>query len=88
MIEITRKDGSKRVVEIMKDNATNKWCYVNLTSNHVCEKRHNSYNEALKSIFDEEFISSWKYVQPKPEKYNWSGLFRYLGILLRSLFKL
>ena len=86
MIEIIRKDGSKRLVEIMKDEATQKWCYVNLTSNHVCKRRHDSYDDAFKSIFDENFVREWKRVEPKTEKYNWSGLFRYLGVLLRGLF--
>lgn len=86
MIEITRKDGTKRLVEIMYDKAVKKWCYVNLTSNHVCERRHDSYDEAFKSIFDEQFVKEWKVVTPKTEKYNWSGLFRYLGVLLRAMF--
>lgn len=86
MIEITRKDGSKRLVEIMQDRATGKWCYVNLTSNHVCEKRWDTYDEAMKSIFDEHFIRSWKNVEPKTEKYNWSGLFHYIGVLLKAMF--
>ena len=32
MIKIIRKDGSERLVEIMKDKATNKWRYIDLTS--------------------------------------------------------
>lgn len=86
MIKIIRKDGSERLVEIMQDKATGMWCYVNLTSNHVCEKRWPTYNEAMKSIFDETFVKDWKTVEPKPEQYNWTGLFHYLGILLKAMF--
>ena len=87
MIKIIRKDKSERLVEIMKDKATNKWRYIDLTSNQICENSWNSYNDAIKSIYDEQFIEKWFYIDKK-EKYDWSGLFHYLGILLRSLFKL
>jgi len=86
MIEIVRKDGSKRNIEIMFDKASNKYCYVNLTSNHVCQKRYDTYNDAIKSIYDEEFVSSWSYVEPKKEKHNLNGLFHYLGIMIKSIF--
>lgn len=89
MIKIIRKDGSERLVEIMKDKATNKWRYIDLTSNQICVNSWNSYNDAIKSIYDEQFIKEWSYVDKKEkEKYNWSGLFRYIGVLLRSLFKI
>jgi len=87
MIKIIRKDGSERLVEIMKDKATNKWRYIDLTSNQICVNNWESYNDALKSIYDEQFVKEWFYVDKK-EKYNWSGLFHYIGVLLRSLFKL
>ena len=32
MIEVKRKDGSKRLLEIMKDRLTDKYCFVNLTA--------------------------------------------------------
>lgn len=90
MIKIIRKDGSERLVEIIKDKATNKWRYIDLTSNHICVNSWDSYNEAIKSIYDEPFIKEWSYVveKDKKEKYNWSGLFHYIGVLLRSLFKI
>lgn len=87
MIKIIRKDGTERLVEIMKDKATNKWRYIDLTSNQICVNNWESYNDALKSIYDEQFVKEWFYVDKK-EKYNWSGLFHYIGVLLRSLFKL
>lgn len=88
MIKIVRKDGSERLVEIMKDKATNKWRYIDLTSNHICANSWDSYNEAIKSIYDEQFIKEWSYVEKGKEKYNWNGLFHYIGVLLRSLFKI
>lgn len=87
MIKIIRKDGSERLVEIMKDKSTNKWRYIDLTSNQICVNSWNSYDDAIKSIYDEQFIKEWFYVEKK-EKYDWSGLFHYIGVLLRSLFKL
>lgn len=87
MIKIIRKDRSERLVEIMKDKSTNKWRYVDLTSNHICVNSWNSYDDAIKSIHDEQFVKEWFYVDKK-EKYNFSGLVRYIGILLRSVFRL
>lgn len=90
MIKIIRKDGSERLVEIMKDKSTNKWRYIDLTSNQICVNSWDSYNDAIKSIYDEQFIKEWFYVDKneKEKKYNWNGLFHYIGVLLRSLFKL
>ena len=87
MIKIIRKDGTERLVEIMKDKSTNKWRYIDLTSNQICINSFDSYDDAIKSIYDEQFIKEWFYVDRKG-KHNWSGLFRYLGILLRNLFRL
>ena len=72
MIEVTRKDNSKRVVEVMKDQATNKWAFVNLTSMHICKCRFDTYNDAIKDLYNDPFVLSWKYIdEKKPKKENW-----------------
>lgn len=43
---VIRKDKSVRIVHIMHDEATDKYAFVNLTSNHICKCRFNSYEEA------------------------------------------
>lgn len=68
MIEVIRKDGSKRTIEIMKDQFTNKWCFVNLTSNHVCKCRFDTYTEALKDLYNDPFVLSWKQVEQKKKE--------------------
>ena len=72
MIEVTRKDNSKRVVEVMKDQATNKWAFVNLTSHHICKCRFDTYNDAIKDLYNDPFVLSWKYIEcEKRKKDNW-----------------
>lgn len=59
MIKVIRKDKSERIVEIMFDRLTEKYCFVNLTSNHVCKCRFDSYEEALKDLDNDDFVESW-----------------------------
>lgn len=59
MIEVIRKDGSKRIVEIMLDRNTNKYCFVNLTSKHVCKCRFDTYEEAIEDLNKDDFVQSW-----------------------------
>lgn len=67
MIKIIRKDGTERFVEIMKDKSTNKWRYIDLTSKQICINSWDSYNDAIKSIYDEQFIKEWFYIDEKKE---------------------
>ena len=66
MIRVVRKDGSKRDVEIMYDRYSNKYCFVNLTSKHVCKCRFDSIEDALADLNNDSFVESWsiKVVQP------------------------
>ena len=59
MIQVIRKDGSKRIVDIMFDRNTNKYCFVNFTSKHVCKCRFNTYEEAIEDLNKDEFVQSW-----------------------------
>lgn len=70
MIEVIRKDNSKRIVEVMKDQATNKWAFVNLTSNHICKCRFDTYNDAIKDLYNDPFVLAWKYIDNKKHKEN------------------
>ena len=58
MIKVVRKDNSIRIVEIMLDKNTNKYCFVNLTSKHVCKCRFDSYDEAIQDINKDSFVKS------------------------------
>lgn len=59
MIRVVRKDGSERDVEIMYDRYSNKYCFVNLTSKHVCKCRFDSIEDALKDLNNDPFVESW-----------------------------
>lgn len=37
-------------VEIWFDEATNKWCFVNMTKGHVCACRFDTVEDALKDL--------------------------------------
>lgn len=49
-IIVTRKDGSQREVEIMIDESTGKYAYVNLTSHHVCPCRFDTIADAVNDM--------------------------------------
>ena len=59
-IIVTRKDGSQREVEIMLDESTGKYAYVNLTSHHVCPCRFNTITEAVNDMRTNEFVENFK----------------------------
>lgn len=56
---VNRCDGSKRIVRIMFDRATNKYCFVNLTTGHVCACRFDTYEEALNDMDKNEKVVTY-----------------------------
>ena len=50
IIDVYRKDGSIRKVSIMKDRNTGKFCFVNLTSSHVCKCRFETFEDAIADL--------------------------------------
>lgn len=56
---VTRYDGSKRIVSIVVDRATNKYCFVNLTTGHVCACRFDTYDEALNDMDKNEKVQTY-----------------------------
>ena len=65
---VSRTDGSERNVSIMIDRYCNKFCFVNLTTMHVCKCRFNTFNEAIEDLkqrsdvekFEIKYIDEWK----------------------------
>lgn len=47
------------IVMICKDRATNKWCFVNLSTEHVCACRFDTINDALADMKEREDIESF-----------------------------
>jgi hypothetical protein len=60
-IIVKRKDGSKREVEIMIDESTEKFCYVNLTSHHVCPCRFDTIKDAVDDMRKNDFVDSFDF---------------------------
>ena len=56
IIDVYRKDGSIRKVSIMKDRNTGKFCFVNLTSSHVCKYRFDTFGDAIKDLMTREEV--------------------------------
>lgn len=63
IIRVTRTDGSEVDVIISFDETTKKYCFVNLTKNHVCTCRFDSYDDAIKDMESQEKVVSWKYLK-------------------------
>ena len=59
-IIVTRKDGSQREVEIMIDESTGKYAYVNLTSHHVCLCRFDTITDAVNDMRTNEFVEKFE----------------------------
>ena len=59
-IKVTRKDGSIRDTEIMYDRNTGLWCFVNLTSSHVCKCRFESQEEAVLDLLHDDFVERFE----------------------------
>lgn len=59
-IIVTRRDDSKREVEIMFDRNTKKYAYVNLTTHHVCACRFDNVNDAVNDLYEDDFVKSFK----------------------------
>ena len=68
LIYVRRTDGSERNVSIMIDQYCNKFCFVNLTTMHVCKCRFNTFDEAIEDLkqrsdvekFEIKYIDEWK----------------------------
>lgn len=57
---IKRKNKNDCTVSIMYDRNTDKYCFVNLTSNHVCSCRFDSVDEALKDLDNRQDVTSYE----------------------------
>lgn len=62
-IYVKRKDGTKRTVTIMFDRNTNKYCFVNMTTKHVCKCRFTTINEAIFDLVSDKNVVSFTYIK-------------------------
>ena len=59
-ILVRRKDDSVREVEIMLDESTGKYAYVNLTRHHVCRCRFDTIEDAVDDMRNNDFVVDFK----------------------------
>lgn len=55
-ILVKRKDGTSRIVIILWDRNTKQYCFVNLTTGHVCKCRFDTYNDAMNDLRNNESV--------------------------------
>ena len=58
--KVHRKNKPDCIVSIMYDRNTNKYCFVNLTSGHVCSCRFNSVDEAIEDLNNRSEVISYE----------------------------
>ena len=61
-IKVIRRNRPDCIVMICKDRATKKWCYVNLTSEHVCACRFDNFDDALADMKKREDVESYSVI--------------------------
>lgn len=60
--------GSVRDVEIMFDRNTGKYCFVNLTSGHVCKCRFDSQEETMLDLLKDNFVKSFEVIKEEDDE--------------------
>ena len=58
-IKIIRRNRPDCIVMLCQDRATKKWCYVNLTTEHVCACRFDNFDDALSDMKKREDVVSF-----------------------------
>lgn len=64
IIRVYRKD---RIVDVIIsfDKITQKYCFVNLTDNHICKCRFDSIQDAIDDMNKREEVSYWRKIRLK-----------------------
>lgn len=63
LIRVYRFTKTDCLVSIMEDRATGKYCYVNLTSQHVCQCRFDTFEQALADLLTREDVKTFYFVK-------------------------
>ena len=59
VIRVYRKDKNVDVI-VSFDKTTNKYCFVNLTDNHICKCRFNTVEDAMNDIRQRKEVIGWE----------------------------
>lgn len=58
-IKVIRRNRPDCIVLLCQDRTTEKWCYVNLTSEHVCACRFDNFDDAIADMKKREDVESY-----------------------------
>ena len=61
-IKVIRRNSPDCIVMICKDRATKKWCFVNLSTEHVCSCRFDTIDDALADMRKREYVESFSVI--------------------------
>lgn len=87
-ILVKRKDGSTRIVRIMKDKALGEFRFVNLTSDKICESSFKTYQDAERDLYNDPFVLSWEKLECAPTKKKEKTSINSILALILNFFRL
>lgn len=61
-IKVNRRSRPDCIVMLCQDRATEKWCYVNLSTEHVCSCRFDTIDDALADMRKREDVESFSVI--------------------------
>lgn len=61
-IKVNRRNRPDCIVMLCKDRATEKWCYVNLSTEHVCACRFDTIDDALADMKKRAEVASFSVI--------------------------
>ena len=61
-IKVNRRNSPDCIVMICKDRATKKWCFVNLSTEHVCTCRFDTIDDALADMRKRDDVESFSVI--------------------------
>ena len=61
-IKVNRRNRPDCIVMLCQDRATKKWCYVNLSTEHVCACRFDNFDDALADMKKREDVESFSVI--------------------------
>ena len=61
-IKVIRRNRPDCIVMLCKDRATDKWCYVNLSTEHVCACRFDTIDDAIADMKKREDVESFSVI--------------------------
>ena len=82
-IKVNRRNRPDCIVMLCQDRATEKWCYVNISTEHVCACRFDTIDDAIADMKKIEDVESFSVIDntlvyEQRVALNWASLFEVL----------